>query len=131
MHFKSMLEAFTLFVLYVIVAANCHKIWCNEMVLAVFIGQISYSWKHFLSYMSQDCLFNIRIKLILVEIGSEDRLIWITKKTLTYSCAGAWNCIRKKYPMVKWWRSSSDGPGWSYSPKFWKNLLYYVQVLKH
>ena len=111
MHFKSMLEAFTLFVLYVIVAANCHKIWCNEMVLAAFIGQISYSWNHFLSYMSQDCLFNIRIKLILVEIGSEDRLIWITEKTSTYSCAGAWNCMRKKYPKVKWWRSSSDRGG--------------------
>ena len=50
------------------------------MVLAAFIGQISYCWENFLSYMSQDCLFNIRIKLILVEVGIEDRLIGLLRK---------------------------------------------------
>jgi len=29
MHFEDMLEAFTLFALYVIATSNCHKIWCN------------------------------------------------------------------------------------------------------
>ena len=50
------------------------------MVLAAFIGQISYCWENFLSYMSQDCLFNIRIKLILVEVGIEDWLIGLLRK---------------------------------------------------
>ena len=50
------------------------------MVLAAFTGQLWYCWKHFLCYMSQDCLFNIQSKLSLVEIGREDLLIWITEK---------------------------------------------------
>ena len=53
MHFKGMLEASTFFALYVIVASNCHKICCNEMVLAAFIGQLKEDWKTYKGCMAQ------------------------------------------------------------------------------
>ena len=106
MHFKSMLEAFTLFALYVIVASNCHKIWCLQLLLDKF--HIA-GWTFLVICPRIACLTS-ELSL-LVEIGSEDRIVWITEKTSTYSCVGAWNCIRKKYPKVKWWRSSSDRGG--------------------
>ena len=46
-------------------------------------------------------LLNIQSKLCLVETGNEDKPVWISKKSGNYSCACAWNCIRKRYFFAK------------------------------
>ncbi|KAL0011059.1 hypothetical protein SO802_006167 [Lithocarpus litseifolius] len=51
-----------------------------------------------------ESLVNIQSKLSLVEIGNEDRPVYITEKTGKHSCVGPWNCVRKKCPKVKWWK---------------------------
>ncbi|KAK9995004.1 hypothetical protein SO802_024707 [Lithocarpus litseifolius] len=68
------------------------------MELAAFIVQLSYCWRHFLCYMSQDCLFNIRSKLSLVDIENEYRLICINEITAKYFCVAALIPVPRYYP---------------------------------
>ena len=59
-----MLEAFTLFVLYVIELLIATKSDAISRYLKFLLDSFLYHWGHFLCYMSPNCLFNIQSKLV-------------------------------------------------------------------
>ena len=68
MHFKGMLEALTLFALFVIVASNATKSDAIKWHLQLLLGSFSYLWRHFLCYTSPDCLLTSKVSLVYLRL---------------------------------------------------------------